>query len=195
MFYSLLLVLSMRASTLHLSDGFWGVCRQNEGSPVFLDHHIVLDPHPKTPESLWTVVLADVLSWVKGARDESLELFCSTAQMLRSWMLLWPVCWSPTVFTMHSRYISVVYQYYYPYFSNMVLYECPQQVQFLKQLFWDAKCKTRLDRSKSVYTSNAQSSVLEHAFRSLTSRSNFSPATVFCIYSDWLNENIYLKKC
>ncbi len=33
------------------------------------------------------------------------SVFCSTAQMLRSWMLHWPVCQSPTVFTVHSRYI------------------------------------------------------------------------------------------
>lgn len=42
---------------------------------MFSDHHVVFDSHTKTPESLWTraVVLADVQSWVKGARDESLE--------------------------------------------------------------------------------------------------------------------------
>lgn len=73
---SFLSVFSLCASSLHLSDGFRGVCRQDEGSPMVSDHYVILDSHPETPKSLWTraVVLADVQSWVMGAREQSLEL-------------------------------------------------------------------------------------------------------------------------
>ena len=57
----------LTAGSLHIKNGFGGVCRQDQRRPFLLDHHIILYPHPKSSISLWAtfIIFTDVQSYLK----------------------------------------------------------------------------------------------------------------------------------